>query len=60
MEQIRRFNANAVIEPNGKIHRTACMGRFGVLCDIANFQDYLNKSFDNNKILCNFENEIIA
>jgi len=49
MELVKRFNANAVIEPNGKIHRTACMGHHSVLCDVANYQDYVSKQFDNGK-----------
>jgi len=34
----KRFNANAVIEPNGKIHKCCCMNHLNILMEYGNFK----------------------
>jgi len=44
----KRFNANAVISPDGKIYRSCCMGHLTTMMQFSNYNNIKHQLFDNN------------
>ena len=48
---MKRFNANACISPEGKIHKTYCMNHLNTLMDVGNYKSIGEQLEDEDEVI---------